>query len=133
MTEGTQPTPPVTGSPEWASLVTASKVAGILGVSPWTSQRATWHLMRGDLTREEPTDVQRRGQYLEDGVLRWWMDQHPEYAHTVTQPWCTTVPWGGAQPDVRARTKDGRVVLVEAKTAADDSEWGTPGTDEVPR
>lgn len=125
---------PEPGTPEWATIVTASKVSAILGVSPWESPRSLWHTMRGDIPWDASgNDTTRRGHYLEGGVLAWWRDQHPEWTGRVeSQPWCSTVPWGGATPDQRCTGQDERVVLVEAKTAANDDEWGQPGTDEIP-
>lgn len=125
------------GSAEWLKLVTASKVAAILGVSKWDSPRSLWHKMRGDVEPEAPTKVQSRGHYLEPAVLAWFFDQHPEFGR---QPCGTFVhrelAWAAATPDAVAIDTDGkwptRVLPVEAKTSADDAEWGVPGTDEIP-
>lgn len=126
-------TAPAPGTPEWVRIVTASKVAAILGVSPWSSPRAVWHEMRGDVAYDsEATKVQARGHYLEAGILAWWRDQHPELVEVETQPWCSTVEWGGSTPDLRATTVAGEVVIAEAKTAANDDEWGVEHTDEIP-
>lgn len=125
---------PITiGSPEWLKLITASKVAAILGVSPFDSPRSLWHLMHGDLQPEPQSKVQERGHYLEPAVLAWFFDQHPEL--TRRESTGTTVHangWAAASPDAEAIDWDGDLILAEAKTAADDSEWGTPGTAEIP-
>jgi hypothetical protein len=123
------------GSPAWCRTVTASKVAAILGHSPFMSQRAVYHLMRGEY--EVPvTDAMMRGQYLEDGVLRWWHDQHPEYQAWSDQPSYLLGDWAAATPDQHASGQDDKQdvfeTLVEAKTSANDDEWGRPGTDEIP-
>lgn len=122
------------GSPEWRRVVTASKVAAILGVSPYESPRSLWHLMRGDVTPPaEATAVQSRGHFLENGILDWWCEQHPEYAdHVQTRQYLALrddLPWAAATPDLYVY---GAEVVVDAKTSRDDSEWGAPGTDEVP-
>jgi hypothetical protein len=113
---------PITiGSPEW------------LGVSPFDSPRSLWHLMHGDIQPDPQTAVQQRGHYLEPAVLSWFFDQHPELTRRDSTG--TTVHangWAAASPDAEATDWDGDLVLVEAKTAADDSEWGTPGTAEIP-
>lgn len=108
------------GSPEWLRIVTASKVAAILGLSPWESPRSMWHRMRGDLPREEGNDATRRGQYLEEGILAWWCDQHGVHGYH-DQPNYTLGDWAAATPDALAEA-DGREVLVEAKSTAQD--WG---------
>lgn len=130
-------TAPAPGSPEWARLVTASKVAAILGVSPWDSPRSMWHKMRGEITFGVDTDATRRGHFLESGVLAWWRHKHPEYPDGVEQFYATRsdLPWAAATPDLRAvrRCDDGAdVVLVDAKTTSNIDEWGEPGTDQVP-
>ena len=63
------------GSPGWLRLMTASKVAAILGVSQWDSPRSMWHRMRNELPAEPQSTVQSRGHYLEPAVLAWWADQ----------------------------------------------------------
>ena len=37
------------GSPAWTRRITATKVAAILGVSPWDSPRSMWAKMRGEM------------------------------------------------------------------------------------
>lgn len=125
------------GSPEWQRLITASKVAAILGVSPWESQRSIWHQMRGEVEREPQTTVQARGHYLEPAILAWWRDQHPEHAEYREQPTYTLDDWGAATPDATALCgteggADWSRVLIEAKSARDMDEWGDPGTDVIP-
>lgn len=125
-------TAPAPGTPEWARLVTASKVAAIIGVSPWDSPRSMWHKMRCDVPSEVHNDATRRGQYLEAGILAWWRDQHPEYTNCQAQYWATRpdLPWAAATPDLRAEGPD--VVLVDAKSTSNIDEWGEPGTDLIP-
>ena len=129
--------PLVPGSPEWCRVVTASKVAAILGHSPFESQRSIWHSMRGEYT-PTTTAAMERGNYLEAGVLQWWRDQHPEFPVTREQPQWRLGEWAAATPDMLAGPKGCTskkltgAVLVEAKTSADDREWGDPGTDQIP-
>lgn len=113
------------GSPEWLRVVTASKVAAILGLSPWESPRSLWHRMHGDLPREESTDVQRRGHYLEPAILAWWRDQHgiTDMRQWADQPTYTLGDWAAATPDAMTLGIPGEAeVLVEAKSTAQD--WG---------
>lgn len=119
------------GSPEWAKLVTASKVAAILGVSPWESPRSVWHVMKGEVSAESDSEVKRRGHYLEPAILAWWRDQHPDYEGWDSQHEFTLGDWAAATPDENGEL-DGEAVLVEAKSAAYDDDWGDPGTDAIP-
>lgn len=128
------------GSDAWNRLMTASKVAAALGVSPWQSPRSLWHQMRGELPREPETDVMKRGHYLEPAILAWWSDQHPEYLPLVEQPSYALDDWAAATPDALAvlgGTEDDYPglmpsVLVEAKSVANDDDWGDEGTDVIP-
>lgn len=117
------------GTEPWLRLITASKVAAILGVSSYDSPRSMWHKMRGDLPREEATGVQRRGHYLEPGILQWFADEHE--ADLEEQPVFYLEDWAAATPDA-VTTINGQLVLVEAKSARDLDEWGDPGTDQIP-
>lgn len=125
----------IPGSSEWLRVVTASKVAAILGLSPWESPRSLWHKMHGDLPDEETTSAQSRGHFLEPAILAWWRDQHDvdtDLFHWREQPKYRLGDWAAATPDAVAHNKHIGPVLVEAKSTADDGEWGEPGTDEIP-
>lgn len=123
------------GSREWQRTMTASKVAAALGVSPWQSPFALWHEMKGLVEREPSNDAQRRGHYLEDGVLAWWRDQNGidhDGCEFTLQPEYRLDGWAAATPDMAACHPEHDTVLVEAKTAAYDDDWGDPGTDAIP-
>lgn len=124
------------GSPDWLKVMSASKIPAMLGLSPWDSRYSLWQQMAGRITRDDETDVTRRGHYLEPALLAWFTDQHPggniskgaAFAH-VDRPWQTATPDGllwtrSTRPEVTA--------LIEAKTALKDWEWGQEGTDEIP-
>lgn len=118
----------IPGSGEWLRLMTASKVAAVLGVSPWESQRSIWHKMRGEI-KSETSAAKERGHYLEPAILAWFFDQHPELvraeAETFIHPVNTRF---AATPDAVASGRP-----VEAKSDAGDGEWwGAAGTDEIP-
>lgn len=128
---------PAPGTREWQKLVTASKVAGIVGLSPWESPRSVWHTLRGEVPSDDGRNAgaKARGHYLEDGILRWWRDQHPEFPRVLPQHYETLGDWAAATPDLACwewPNCDVPQVVVDAKTSRDDSEWGRPGTDEVP-
>lgn len=126
----------IAGDAEWTKLITASKVAAILGVSPWDSPRSVWHQMRGDVERGPQSEVMSRGHYLEPAILAWWRDQyeigHDEGREYQLQPEYRLGDWAAATPDMVVCHPEHDNVLVEAKSAAYDSDWGIEGTDEIP-
>jgi putative phage-type endonuclease len=129
-------TVPAPGSDEWLKVMTASKVAAVLGVSPWESPRSLWHRMRGELPSDDGNnvDAKKRGHYLEAGVQSWWEDQHPEITSHEPQFYATRpdMPWAAATLDGLAYDTFGNTIIVEVKTSASNDDWGTPGTDEIP-
>lgn len=131
------------GSPEWMSKMTASKVAAVLGLSPWESRFSLWHKMAGLVEHDSVgNDATRRGHYLEDGVARWFADQHPEFTVEPGKAWAHRErDWQAASPDRLLLVDVPRegfsrnlkpAALLEIKTAASDVEWGEPFTDEIP-
>lgn len=123
---------PAPGTPEWTRLVSASKVAAILGISPWQSPYSLWMEMSGRVPREQKdSPALRRGVYLEKGVIAWWRDQHPEI-HEISEQWAGRIDdWAIATLDGLASGPDGAVAL-EVKTTSSWDEWGEPGTDAIP-
>jgi putative phage-type endonuclease len=127
------------GSAEWLKLMTGSKIAAVLGLSPWESRFSLWHRMAGSVDPEEQTDEQARGHYLEPAVCQWWSDNHPEYKIRRAPTYIHRHRgWQGASPDRIAVPRDLhddilRILSIEAKTDASSGDgWGTPGTDEIP-
>lgn len=112
------------GAPQWCARVTASKVAGILNLSPWGSPLRTWHVMAGNLPADDGNnaDAKARGHYLENGCLAWWVDQKPNRSIIDTQVTSTLGDWAASTPDAHAYDGDD-LVLVDAKTAATDDHW----------
>ena len=126
------------GSPEWIRVVTASKVAAILGVSPYDSPLSMWRKMKGLDRPDAETPAMRRGNLLESSVLDWWEADNPtariiECQALVKLP---GVEWAAANLDAVAEVPDVAstltAVAVEAKTTTSWDEWGEPGTDQVP-
>lgn len=118
---------PAPGSDAWFRLVTASKVAAILGLSKWDSPYSMWLKMHGDIPDDDGSnaDAKARGHYLEDGVCRWWLDQHPDAAVEGTQVYAERDGWAAATPDmVVTLTGSGERVVMDAKTSARDDDWG---------
>lgn len=126
------PEAPEVGGPEWSRLVTASKAAAIIGVSPWESPYSCWMQMKGLATREQ-NDAMRRGNYLEPAILSWFRDRHALLPNEFwrEQVWHEHEDWAGATVDAEFQGVDG-LLIVEAKSAARMDEWGDPGTDVIP-
>jgi putative phage-type endonuclease len=127
------------GTPEWVAEMTASKVAAVLGLSPWESPFSLWYRMAGQLGPDPETPQQTRGHYLEPAVATWLADQY-DLRLSPGRCWRSTVhPWQVASPDRLAgylfRGADATQhadAVVEVKTAADWEHWGPDGGDEIP-
>ena len=125
------------GSPEWLRLITASKVAPIVGKSVWTSPFKMYHQMLGNIPPDAETDAMRRGNLLESAILQWWRNEHPEYddCHEQQQFWLDErqrPTWAMATPDMIAHGAGLPTVVVEAKSVAHMDDWGFAGTDAIP-
>ena len=124
------------GTPAWAGKASASKVAAMLGLSPFESPFSLWHKMAGNIPWDVDNDTLRRGRYLEPALRQWWRDQHAAHVVERTGTWVSLDrPWQVASPDGIvcrrniARTPD---AILECKTANNDWEWGAEESDEVP-
>jgi predicted phage-related endonuclease len=118
---------PAPGSPEWLRFMTASKIAAVVGTSPYESKFSLWHKMHGDIPSGHVTDnpIFNYGHYLEPVLLKWFGDQHPE-VEVVRGEWTTT---DGEFGDRFGATPDGEFYgtgtsgIVEAKTSRLSWEW----------
>lgn len=123
------------GSAEWLRTISASKVAAIIGVSPWESRYSLWHRMKGLIPAGEGNAATNRGHYLEPALLAWCADQHPEWQLRPGRTYTSkTNPAHTAAPD-GVFTEPGRrkpIALVEAKSTVKSWEWGAEGTHEIP-
>jgi putative phage-type endonuclease len=144
------------GSDEWHARrregVTASEIAGILGIAPdaWTSPFNLYWRKLGKLAEDRDTDSMAWGRDLEAAILARFAREHPELGVTVgalysngDHPWRMATPDGlaharrrkaGGMPAVRrVGGYRGRLVaVVQVKTAHRDEEWGEAGTEEIP-
>lgn len=126
----------VPGSPEWLATISASKVASIVGLNPWTSAFTLWHRMAGNVS-EPPSDAMKRGHYLEPAILAWLEDQHADEDMTMWGQAATyhhpVHEWATATPDAMYTCSDpGEDRVVEVKSSAVSDGWGAAGTDEIP-
>lgn len=129
------------GSPEWLQTISASKVAAILGISPWATPYSLWHAMAGTTPPEEQTQVQADGHYWEPHIREWFAAAHPEHDVRETTTWRNDErPWQTADPDGLLYPADADMHTratagLEIKAVHDylgAAGWGKPGTDEVP-
>lgn len=114
---------PQPGSPEWLQYMTASKIAAVVGTSPYESRFSLWHRMHGDLEAQPQTSVMTYGHYLEPVLLRWFADQHPSF---TVRPgaWATRDDWAGATPDGLYHDEGEQLSnLVQCKTSRLSWEW----------
>lgn len=125
---------PVPGSDEHLDWMTASKVAAVVGESPYESPRSLFHLMTRQVVADPVTPEQTRGHWFELPTAEMWCHQNG-YQIIISQPWAVhdSLPWAGAHADfiVIPKTGTGARVL-EVKTDQSLAEWGEPGTDQIP-
>ena len=120
--------------------ITASEIAVLMGLSPWSSPYALYHRKTGDLPEQEDTTALSLGRYLEQWVAGAFAERHPEFgvggdgralfAHLDR-------PWQMATPDRLCQEGPGGVhrhlvAVLECKTAASYDDWGDDGTDQIP-
>jgi putative phage-type endonuclease len=121
------------GSPEWMTRMSASKIAAVLGLSPYESRFSLWHRMAGLVPPEVQSDEMSRGHYLEPAIAAWFADQHPGWAVSTTGTWIADDDdrWA-ATPDRLVTTDEGEARLLECKTEGSDERWGEELSDEIP-
>lgn len=107
---------PKPGSAEWLRYMTASKIAAVVGTSPYESRFSLWHRMAGNVPPQEQNAAMTYGHYLEPVLLRWFADQHPELP-VAPGRWVERDGWAGATPD---GITEG---LVQCKTSRLSWEW----------
>jgi putative phage-type endonuclease len=128
--------------------ITASEIAIVMGLSPYSSPYALYWRKRGDLPAEEDKAVFERGHVLEPYIAEKFGQRHDEfhvdgdgrslYAHPDR-------PWQLATPDRLAYDGSGwrlhaggheslrtPIAVLECKTDAGEDDWGDEGTDEIP-
>jgi putative phage-type endonuclease len=136
------------GSAEWMGAMTASKVAAVVGLSPYVSHFTLWHVLAGNLPPDDAqTPAQRRGHLLEDAVAQYVAEEHGLHLVPGGSWRNRDRPWQAATPDRLSvdlaypaqldhlGAPGHRPIcdaVVECKTAADFEDWGPDRTDQVP-
>lgn len=97
----------------------ASEVAAILGLSPWETPFSLWLKKTHQVPPTEETDAMRRGHYLEDAVVQWWMHETGEQVIKASAADIIYVhpehPYMRVTPD---RIVKGRKKILEVKSTA---------------
>jgi len=142
---------PTASEAEWLEArrkgVTASEIAVIMGLSPYSSPYALYHQKLGILPPDEEQAVYERGRVLEPYIAEKFAAAHPEfsvggdgrqlYAHP-DRPWQLATPdrfiseticGSCGQPGCPYTSQP--LAVLETKTDAGD-EWGDEGTDDIP-
>lgn len=121
------------GSPEWLRYMTGSKIAAVLGLSPYESPFSLHVRMEGAIPADPSTELQERGHYLEPAVRAWFKDQHPTWRVSRTGMWVSHErPRDAYSPDGLIRVGRRGVRLFEAKSALHAEQWGAPGSPDIP-
>jgi len=132
MTTTSERRAPVPGSAEWLSWMTASKVAAVMGTSPFESRFSLWHRMAGQIGGEVENDEMRYGLVIEPALVAWFAQAHPELTLDPAAPtwitWPTDERRWAATPDAIVIEPDGRQVPLEVKTGRDAWEWAASET-----
>ena len=143
---------PTASEAEWLEArrkgVTASEIAILMGLSPYSSPYALYHQKLGILPGQDDSPAMERGRVLEPYVVQKFGELHPElmvvgsgrelFRHE-DRPWQMATPDRMLCDDMRLDFDGDTVIeefeplaLLETKTASDMSDWGEPGTDEIP-
>lgn len=142
---------PTSSEAEWLEArrkgVTASEIAVIMGLSPYSSPYALYHQKLGILPTDGDQAVFERGRVLEPHIAAKWQQAHPDlyvdgdgralYAHAERR-WQLATPdrliydWRMDPGLVYPVTHAPVLAVLECKTDAGSDEWGEPGTDEIP-
>jgi putative phage-type endonuclease len=142
---------PTSSETEWLQArrqgVTASEIAILMGLSPYSSPYALYHQKLGILPPEDQTAAMERGNVLEPYIADKFREAHPEfdvmgsgrglYAHS-DRPWQMATPdrmlhehdgdpWSGGESGL-----DSMRAVLECKVDGGSDEWGDEGSDEIP-
>jgi putative phage-type endonuclease len=134
---------PTGSEAEWLEArrqgITASEIAIVMGLSPYSSPFALYHAKRGQLPEQADNVEMALGRYLEAFVVERFMDRKCDfyvtgtgqnlYAHADRN-------WQLATPDRllwEVGPRDGNpLAVLETKTDAGYDGWGEDGSDEIP-
>jgi putative phage-type endonuclease len=119
--------------------ITASEIAIVMGLSPYSSPYALYHQKLGQLPGVEETDAMQLGKHMESFVADRFAERHPEFNLTGNGQMLfahAERPWQMATPD-RLVTEGSfsawdAIAVLECKIDGGSDEWGEDGSDEIP-
>ena len=112
-----------TDNPEWHRIrlngISGTDAGTILGLNPWESAYTLYHKKTGQISSDiEQNDAMRLGQILEDPLLQFFSEKHPDLTIFRVGTFCKSdEPWMIANPDAIAFDEEGNLIIVEIKTA----------------
>lgn len=123
------------GTDRWRQLrdgaITSSRIAAVLGLSPWESPFSLWHRMAGIVQEQPVNDLMHWGTKLEPLILDEYAYRRSEIGHQLERkPGLFrhhVRTWQMATPDA----VNGRRI-VECKYSPQMDGWGDEGTDQIP-
>lgn len=143
---------PTASEAEWLQArrqgITASEIAVVMGLSPWSSPYALYWRKLGQLPEQDDSDAMALGRYLEDYVADRFAGLHPGFSLGAQARWSLYAaddrPWQMATPDRLVWERDNSKfwpgggyqnlpdAVLECKTDASYDGWGEDGTDQIP-
>ena len=118
------------GSQEWLDIrakgIGGSEVGTICGFSKWTSPYTLWAQKTGQIESGiKASEPMEWGNRLEPVILDKFEDEHPELKliRDVGSWHHAKRDWQIANPDAIYQTKDGKLGLIEVKTASYEDDW----------
>lgn len=136
------------GTPEWDAartgpVITATRIAAVMGLSPWESRFSLYHRLRGELDDTFTVSPEMEwGTRHEPAIARKWADEHPEQRVEETGTWRHRGrPWQRATPDRlltpasladRPEWTIADTEVLEMKFSPTGEGWGPSGSDDFP-
>ncbi|MER7517840.1 lambda-exonuclease family protein [Streptomyces sp. NPDC126499] len=119
------------GTPEWEQArgglcITATEIAAVMNLSPWSNPFVLWHKKSGlPVPPFVVTSQVEWGNRLEPAVAAKWQDEHEGYCVEPTGTWRHRHrDWQRATPDRILTTSQGAVTeLLEVKTSPTGEGW----------
>lgn len=140
---------PAASEAEWLAArregVTASEIAVLLGISPYSSPYALYHQKRGTIAGQADSAAMERGRVLEPYIRQKWQESHADAAvlgdgrqlwRHGSREWQMATPDGVVHDLLRdcdgAPELGAPFAVLECKVDGGSDEWGEEGSDEIP-
>lgn len=121
------------GSPEWAGIITPSKVPAILGLSRYESPFRLWHRMQGIVPPADPSDAFDIGHDMEAYAAARWLRRNPGWHLSAGEvqfhPSANHFPFPAVGTIDRRASRGAWRRIVEVKIARDLSDMELFGDD----